>query len=369
MIAVRCGAGRWKFDAFPSSVVPLESCLIVTLRVLQVVEDARPEAGSLGLLLPGLVSALAPCGIEAMVHDGGNLDSAAVSDADVVHVHGWGGEGSKQAAALAAHAGKPFLLTPVGGLSSEARQHTSWVRRMRRAFGDRSLLRRAAAVCAVNESEENELRRSSVHRLVRVLPYGIGFSEIAVSDLRRGAVSAANRSILYLDAIEPPAGPVLLLKAFAEIGAEADGWTIVFAGPDRGDCRRELEAAVRRKGGGDRVRFQPASTPDACNAVLAEATLVAAPSLGIRSPVSVLQALNWGVAVVATSCVTPPGLALVIGSCPPRRAEFREALRSVMRMPEAEREAMAQRARAVARALVDWSVLAERYAELYHSLA
>ena len=86
-----------------------------------------------------------------------------------------------------------------------------------------------------------------------------------------------------------------LLKAFAEIMSEAAGWTIVIAGPEKGDWRKMLEAAVRRKGANEQVRLTSAPDVAAQRAWLDRADVLASPALHVRCPVSIMQAVAAGV--------------------------------------------------------------------------
>ncbi len=108
-----------------------------------------------------------------------------------------------------------------------------------------------------------------------------------------------------LGPIDPIEGIVPLLKAFAEIGTASDGWNIALVGREVGEWRKMLEAAIRRKGGEDRVQFASAMDLDAQRLWLSRASILAAPSLQIRCPISLLQAAAAGVPVIASRFLAP----------------------------------------------------------------
>lgn len=361
----------------------------MTQRVLHVVDTLEPQAGSVAISLAGLFPALAENGIQshAVTADGscGSTDSvrvakfdvgtvaALIADVDLVHVHGWGSDLARSVASVARRAGKPYVISPLGGLSEGPYHKKSWRDRLRNMFGDRTLIRRAAAVAALNEWELGDLQSRSVNEMVTLLPYGLSVDEYEnckcpMGEASHTPVASEGRCLLMLGPIHPAEGFVPLLRAFAEIMSEAEGWSIVIAGPERGDWRKMLDASIKRKGVDDQVRL--VSAPDlACQqAWLDRADILASPALHVRCPVSIMQAVAAGVMVIASKRAVPGGLNGVITTCGPSRSELKEALRSGIKMSDDERVPAARKAKAVGRSVFDWSVLAEQYVQLYKRL-
>lgn len=358
----------------------------MTLRILHVAPSFLPEPGSVGVCLRGLFSALETRGIEsqAFAADGseaawkdvGNAAQepddvlARVSRVDIVHLHGCDPSLTRSVARAARRNGKPYVVSPHGALTPGRYTRRTWKDKVQAAFGTRRWIRRASALIALNEKEAADLRKRRVHSKVVTLPYGLSFDEY---DPVEGVDPAAppfpnGRCLLMLAPIEPIEGCVVLLKAFAELGRDAEGWSIVLAGPNPGPWRNMLEAAVRRKGGDGRVSFSAAPDVTTQRALLTRASVVAAPSLHIRPPVSIMQALASSTAVVATNLVAPDGLGESVRVCDPTRSELREALRSIVRLDDAARVSIGGQARRAAAMLFDWSVLADRYVQLYQDL-
>jgi glycosyltransferase involved in cell wall biosynthesis len=341
----------------------------MSVRVLHVLESVDPEAGSVAVCLGGLHAALAARGLESAVVTA-HADAVRIPDgADVVHIHGWGHELAPRMAAAALKARKPYIVSPHGALTYGPYNRPTWKDRVRFAWRTRRLVRGAACVTFLNTLEEQDLHVRRVHPHIRALPYGLDFSEYHGDPMAVGAVSATDRCLLVLGPLHPRGGCVALLKAVAEIGPDANGWNIVLAGKDSGEWRKMLEAAVRRKKGDDRVVFTEAPTVAAQLARLAGASVLVAPDLHIGLPVSIMQAVAMGVPVIASTCVAPPGLDGAIRVCGPHREELREALRSVLKLSDEFRRVVGEKARTVGRAVFDWSVLADQYAQLYRELA
>ncbi|MDO8631761.1 MAG: glycosyltransferase, partial [Phycisphaerales bacterium] len=177
------------------------------------------------------------------------------------------------------------------------------------------------------------------------------------------------RTLLMLGPIDPVHGCVALLKALAELGPDADGWKVVLAGRDSANWRRMLEAAIYRKGGGDRVQFENADSPAEQRALLARASFLVAPSLHVRPAVSIMQAIAADVPAIASTFSAPPGLENVLRVCGPSRAELREELRAAMRLTDEQRRGTTSVVLAAAKASLDWSILAPKYAQLYREIA
>lgn len=355
--------------------------------VLHVVESLEPQAGSLAVSLRGLFGVLRTRGLESQAitldHNRTATDGIShtrfeseaatrlVRTADVVHLHGWGTELFRIMADTARKAGTPYVISPCGALSEWHCNRKGWLDKLRGFLWEKKLVYRAAVVTAQNGLEQRALEADGFNSNVRVLPYGLGMSDYETATGAAGHLPAApaDRCLLLLGPIHPVEGLAPLMQAFAEIGTDADGWGIVIAGQETGDWRKMLEAAVRRKGGGDRVLFTAAPDVDTQRAWLARASVLAAPSLNFRCPVSIMQAVATGVVVIASDRAAPDGLHDVIQVCPPRREKLREALRGVFRLSDAERASLSQKAHKTGRSLFDWSVLAEQYTQLYRDIA
>ncbi len=384
----------------------------MALHVLHVVESLAPEAGSVAISLPGLFAQLRQHDIEseavsqdrstgfnpsglsnASTHVGPpNKPAHLIGQADVLHVHGWGYGLARAASGAARKAGKPYIISPHGALCSTVYQQKRFRDELRALLYENRLIHNAAAVTTLNETEQHELHSRHVNANVMQLPYGIDVSEYETGDgsscevqspgdsgraSSRGSAGGNSpsraapegRFVLMLGPIHPTEGFVPFLRALSEIGPDADAWNVVIAGCEMGDWRKMLEAAIRRKGGEGRVLF--ASAPDLTTqrAWLARASIVAAPSLQVRFPASIMQAMVTCVPVIASNCIAPNGTEDVIRVCAPTRGDLKVGLRSLFAMSDEDRVAMGRRARDVSRNLLSWSIIAEPYVRLYRSLA
>lgn len=331
----------------------------MSLRVAHIVSSVRPEPGSVAVCLPGLIERLRQGGIESSITEPG-----AIPDADVVHVHGWNDGPTRDRVLSLAKSRRRFVLSPLGGLSTG--QYNPWSLRdkLKFAFRQRRGIQAAWGLVAANQLEADQLASEARHSRIVVLPYGTTAApETTPADV------AGPKRLLYLGSLHPRFGCVALLLAVAELGAVADGWRVDVAGAGDAKWRLKLEAAIRRKGADDRVRFVAADDLPTQSSLLRAASLVVTPSLHYDAGVSILQAAATGIPVMATRRAVPPELENAVTSCEPKRDALRQALHAVMSLSDADRIALGRRGYEAARRSLDWSVLAPRYAAFYEEVA
>ncbi len=353
-------------------------------RVLHVVASLVPQAGSLGVVLPGLFRALTAEGWEpsAAVLDGccdvkaecpvRAGDKAEVHElvrqAELVHLHGCAEPGAALFAKAARRQGKPYVLAPLGAFSTSSPTRRSLTQRLFGARSDKAMLRSSGRVQAINKLEAAELAGLVPTERIEIMPYGVDCALETGPTSIPNATGDPHDSLLMLGPIEPTEGAVVVLKAIAEVGPVAEGWHVVIAGPNRSNYRAMLEAGIHRKGGEGRVRFASASDTDEQRDRLAGASLLVAAGLRIRPPVSIMLAVSAGVPVLATDCVAPDELVEHLFVCRPSRAELRTRLREVLELDQKKRSERATGAIECLRARLDWRVLAPRYADFYRKV-
>lgn len=354
------------------------------LRTLHAIDTLKPEAGAASICVTGLLRTLTSRDFQAdiLVADGsgGAIESSqvqqfgpdgakqAIGDCDVLHIHGWERSPFVRSVMSAAYrSGKPYVLSSLGSLCGDSSDGGGIARRFGFHLKDKPLIRKAAALTALNDHEAKLLKARRLHREVAILPYGLSFEEYEGEprmDLTLPEVDG-DRCLLVLGPIHPKYGLVALLRTFAELGTKGKNWYIVLAGPEIGDWRKSLEAAVRRKDGSRRVVFVPASDTDSQRALLHHADLLVCPSIGAHCPVSILQALALGVPVLACRCVAPPDSEGLIENCSAIRDDlYRMLATAVQRSPD-ELSAIGLKARDAARQRFDWESLVDRFLKLY----
>lgn len=377
------------------------------MRILLIAESLRPDAASLADSLVGLSRELRACGIHATLVSPERSGSGAlgpeepgvgsppvadpvtaVAGHDLVHLIGWDYTLAQNALAAVGRERKPFIVSPAGSLDPLDKQRLR--QRLRWWLTGSRALAKGRSLLAMNEWELTRLRQLSPRARIGLLPFGVD-TEASVprnsfgsatdgSDFEapfpssrrdRGITTSGGESlsqpgrpyVLVLGPIDPPSGAVALLKALAELGPDADGWSVVFAGHLEQHWQQMLEAAIRRKGGEQRVRF--VNDPDLAmqQQLLAACGFLVAPALRSRPPMAMMQALAAGVPACGTACAAPPEIDCL--TCEPNRAAMREMLRSMIRRSESEKRETTARQTEQVRHRFAWSNLIDRYISLY----
>ncbi len=362
----------------------------VPIRVLHIVESGVPDAGAVAVAMPGLAESLALEGVSSSVlacdgtyqafagasealstcdsdTQGVESDAMRIAKYDVLHFHGWSFAKMHSLARAALRAKKPYYISPLGACSPGPFDKRTWVERLSMFGREKKILRHARCILSQNDYEAGLVAQQLPDSTIRVLPYGIRWDDYngAAHSAPEGLELPSGKILLLLGPIHPAEGLVPLLKAFAEVGLDAEGWSVVVAGRETGDWRRMLDAAIRRKGGVGRIVFVPAEGVMLQRALLRKATVLIVPSLHVRCPVSILQGLAEGVVVIASDRVAPNDCADLVEVCSPERAGFKASLRKVFAMAEEQRRTWIEKASPAGRARLDWMVLGKEYARLY----
>jgi glycosyltransferase involved in cell wall biosynthesis len=153
----------------------------------------------------------------------------------------------------------PYVLEPIGMFVPIVRNfllksfyHFVWGRR---------LFEGASAVIATSDQEAKELAAGGVPSEKIVLRRNgveIPASWLELGSFRRTlGISQDAKLILFLGRLSAKKSPDLLLQAFAKLPAELDGKTLqlVFAGPNEGGMRVQLEEMAARLGVRTRIQF------------------------------------------------------------------------------------------------------------------
>ena len=371
-------------STFARAAHSVRSGVRMSRHILHGVRSLKPEAGSIAIGLVGLLQWLRGADIESTVvtlepeiGDYGDVEvvcvgqadcRALVEGADVVHLHGLERELARCLVPAAKRLGVPYVISPLGGCSPNPYIRLGWRERWFGAFQDRRMLRGARAIGVLNEAEGAVLVGRGLSGRVHRLPYGVDFREYEpLADDREARSWDEPRTLLVLGDIHPDQGLVVLMRAVAELGKDFRGWRVVIAGGDRGGWLAQLEAAVERKGGSERVAF--VRDPDGATQRrwLGEASLVAAPALRVCCPISVGQGLASGVPVIASGSGLADGAESSVRVCEPTREGLRAGLGEMIRAVNAGGGKLPRASRESAREFFDWTYLHEGFVRLYRS--
>jgi glycosyltransferase involved in cell wall biosynthesis len=230
----------------------------------------------------------------------------------------------------------PYVLEPIGMFVPIVRNfllksfyHFVWGRR---------LFEGASAVIATSDQEAKELAAGGVPSEKIVLRRnGV---EIPASWLEPGSfrrtlgISQDAKLILFLGRLSAKKSPDLLLQAFAKLPAELDGKTLqlVFAGPNEGGMRVQLEEMAARLGVRTRIQFAGPLFGENKWAAYRDAAVFVLPSQNENFGNTAAEAVAAGTPVIVTEqCGIAPLLANEAGLAVRHdSAALSEALRQVL---------------------------------------
>lgn len=192
--------------------------------------------------------------------------------------------------ALARLARRPYLLHVHGSEFADFYEECSpAARRIVRA-----VLAKAALVLALSEAWRTTLERISPRARIEVLMNAVPLPPLDA----RPAAADHPPSVLFFGEIARHKGVFELARAFAQVADELPGLRLVYAGTGRAVAEtRELTA---RLGLGERAEFTGWLESGRKRAALSGATLFVLPSYVEGMPMALLEAMSWGLPVIAT---------------------------------------------------------------------
>ena len=292
---------------------------------------------------------------------------------DVVHIHALFSFSSTAAAMVARHLRVPYVLRPLGTLSSYGvTRRRPWMKRLSLACVEGPALRHAAAVHFTSSSEEQEARLLGIEMKGVVIPLGIegvrgGKRDRILSEL---GIPPSGLTILALSRINPKKNFEGLLRALRILRREGLTPTLLVGGAGESDYVRSLRNLARREGVGDQVHWLGQVGGQVKADLLAAGDVFVLPSFSENFGLAAVEALASGL-----PCVLGRGVALAeevrrAGAgrvVDPGPESIAEGLRRFLVDPDARRVAGAA---AVALFMQDFSLerLGERLVSLYRSL-
>jgi glycosyltransferase involved in cell wall biosynthesis len=297
----------------------------------------------------------------------------ALRDVDVAHLHGIWPPVSLLAAQTCRALGIPYVLAPHGSLHGSALGERPlrkivgmWV------LGYGEMVRRAAAIHALNDEERQGASWVRLPERVEVIPNGVfpeDFEGRPPAGAFRTSIPALDDApyILFLSRLHPGKGLDLLGEAFVRVARARPDVHLVVAGDDHG-ARADLEACAARHGLAARVHLVGRLEGERKAAAFCEAAVYCLPSRHEGFSIAITEALAWGRPVVITATchfpqVAEEGCGVVTAL---DAEEIAAGLLRVLDDPEAG--AMGARGRALVTRRYTWPAIAERTVALYREI-
>jgi glycosyltransferase involved in cell wall biosynthesis len=292
---------------------------------------------------------------------------------DVVHVHNLWQHPQYAGHRAALAAGRPYIVSPHGGLDPFLRESGRLRKRLMSAWWQNEMLKRASLIHVTTEAERKLTADVAPEVPRAVVPCGLyveEFSSLPFPDqFRRNRLGGYDGPlIVFLGRITRKKGLDVLIRAFARVRRERD-CRLVMAGPDDEGILPRLRALVAELGLEGDLEFLGPVYGEERLAALAAADVWALSSHAENFGIAVIEAMAAGCAVVTTPEVNvSPEIAAaeagVIAQAEPE--SFAAALLGLL-ADDARRERLHRRAREFARRY-DWGVVGPQLAEMYRTV-
>jgi glycosyltransferase involved in cell wall biosynthesis len=191
---------------------------------------------------------------------------------------------------MAREADRPYIVHVHGGGFARFYEHECG-RFGRRLI--RSTLAHAALVIALSEEWRGRLLKICPTARVEVL-----HNAVRIPDSERAQPRAdRNPTLLFLGHLLPEKGVYEIVKACAQLAKRFPDLKLVLGGVGQGDAVRELASQL---GVSERVELPGWLGPESKSAALAASTMFLLPSYHEGMPMALLEAMSWGMPVIAT---------------------------------------------------------------------
>jgi glycosyltransferase involved in cell wall biosynthesis len=289
-----------------------------------------------------------------------NVLASELANADVLHIHGLWNATVWTAAAAAAVAQKPYVLSPRGMLTAAARAHHPLRKKLVYPFADARVIRGAACLHATSRDEFEELNRITAAGRSVYVPNGV--------DLPPATNGCRAPIVLFLGRIHPIKRLDLLAAAFEQVLANHPRAQLVIAGPDEGGHRATVAPLFAPFG--DSVRWVGGVDDERKNQLLGAASVLVMCSNSESFGMSAAEAMAAGTPVVVTrTCPWPDVDTHNTGYWVEQTAgAVADAVDAILSNPAAARE-MGRRGRELIAANYSWPRAAAALIREYHTIA
>jgi glycosyltransferase involved in cell wall biosynthesis len=259
---------------------------------------------------------------------------------DIVHIFGLYDLLGPAVAAACRKRTIPYVVEPIGMFVPIVRN--LWLKRLYHRVWGRRLLQGASAVVATSEQEIQELAEGGIPRAKIVMRRnGVEAPESwPEAGAFRGKLGISNdtKLVLFLGRLSVKKSPELLLRAFAEVRKrwEGSGPRLVFAGPDEGGMKTQLEQMAKQLDADSDVQFAGPLFGREKWAAYRDADVFVLPSQNENFGNTVAEAVTSGTPVIVTEqCGIAPLVANEAGIVVRREVkDLAEALAHVLKDEE-----------------------------------
>jgi glycosyltransferase involved in cell wall biosynthesis len=295
----------------------------------------------------------------------------AVSQAEVLHLHGlWQGH-TRRGASIARRYRVPYLIAAHGMADPWALRQKAWKKRAYLALVEGKNLRHAACLHALSPREVGQLRSLAPRTPIALVPNGVALEPLANLP-PRGVLEERHPElrgkfvILFLARVHQKKGLDWLIEAVARLGRGYPHVHLLVAGTDDGalgPARAQVEALGLR----ERFTYLGHVSGERARMAWGAADAFALPSRSEGFSMAVLEALGCRLPVLITTACYFDRLERVGGGIvvEPSLAGVEGGLRRMLEMAPPQRAAMAQAGRVLVEREFTWQRQGERLEQVY----
>ena len=295
---------------------------------------------------------------------------------DVVHIHALWTPWLFRVFLWAKRRHIPIVWSPHGMLAPWAMAHKRWKKFLPWWLYQRSALRQADLLHATTDLEARWIRDLGFHAPIAEVPLGTDFSAGGPP------LAARPHNVLFVGRIYPVKGLDLLLRAWATLAPTLRAeWRLILVGPDQAGHRAELLALAQTLGlkaqvatlesvRAAEVTFTGPLFGNDKDAAYHVAQLLVLPSHTENFGVTIPDALASGMPAIASAAT--PWAILEERGCGAQfeltPASLAATLTRFLSLPDAERQAMGERGRALVRERYTWPAVGHALESAYQSI-
>jgi poly(glycerol-phosphate) alpha-glucosyltransferase len=283
------------------------------------------------------------------------------SDADLIHVHGIWLDSQWAALQVQKKMGTPVVVSPRGMLDPWAFKNRAWKKKMVGKLFAEEALHRATCIHVLCRSELESIRALGLTNPTALIPNGVELPELKSREPRSG-----KKKLLFLGRIHPKKGLSELLQGWADReGSWHEGWELVIAGWDDGGHDDGLKKEAEELGYS--VSFIGSYYGEQKEQLLREVNAFILPSFSEGLPMSVLEAMSYGLPVLMTEhCNIPEGFeAGAAIQIKPEAGSIAEGLHTMQAMSDVELEAMGGNGRKLVEQKFTWPEIGRQMLLVY----
>jgi poly(glycerol-phosphate) alpha-glucosyltransferase len=292
--------------------------------------------------------------------------------ADVIHSHGLWMHPGVIARDWARSGHMPLVISPHGMLDRWALVRSRWKKRIVAMFFENYNLRSANCLHAVCAAEARDIRDYGLRNPIAIIPNGVDLEQF---DSRPSYSAIENdhpalrgkKRMLFLSRVHPKKGLPHLLRAWKNLGREADNWALLIAGGDQNGHAQEVAILATELGLGKAVVFLGPLQGEAKKRALAGSDAFVLPSFSEGFSMAVLEAAAFGLPVLFTPQCNFPELTACGGAieAAPNEKDCLIGLRRMFSLPASEMKRMGLRAQALIENHYTLQACAARMASVY----